>query len=230
MKTLDFHSAMFQANLLYGLELQETDFEEIGLIAWNFIGNKDVKTYTLNLLVDQTTHTVTLPCNVLEIEAVTYGYEDWNYTSNKYEIGDITSQFTENFIEGSKRNKNPLYISGKFAKYEQVGNTLYFDNNTYSVNILYKGIHLDENGLPYLTDKESIAIATYCAYVKAAKEYYMTMNQQVLQKMQLLQMQWQKYCDAARVGYINQNKMNEILDAKSSWNRKIFNKTYKPFK
>ena len=25
-------------------------------------------------------------------------------------------------------------------------------------------------------------------------------------------------------------KENEILDAKSSWNRKIFNKTYKPFK
>jgi hypothetical protein len=58
----------------------------------------------------------------------------------------------------------------------------------------------------------------------------MTMNQQVLQKMQLLQLQWQKYCDAARVNYINQNKMNEILDAKSSWNRKIFNKSFKPFK
>lgn len=33
MRNLNFHSAMFQANLLYGLELQETDFEEIGLIA-----------------------------------------------------------------------------------------------------------------------------------------------------------------------------------------------------
>ena len=186
--------------------------------------------YTYSVLVDQTTHTITLPCNILEIEAVTYGYEDWNYTSNKLELGDISSQFAENFIEGAKRNKNPLYVGGKFAKYERIGDTLYFDDNSFSVNILYKGIHLDEDGLPYINDKESIAIATYCAYVKAAKEYYMTMSQPALQKMQVLQVQWQKFCDAARVSYMTQNDMNQVLDAKSSWNRKLFNKSYKPVK
>ena len=227
MRNLDFHSAMFQANLLYGLELQETDFEEIGLIAWNFIGNKDIKMYTISTLVDRITHTVELPCNVSEIEAVTYGYEDWNYTSNKLELGDISSQFAENFIEGAKRSKSSMYVSGKFAKYERAGNTLYFDDNSFSVNILYKGVYLDDDGLPYINDKESIAIATYCAFIKAAKDYYMTMNPQALQKMQVLQAQWQKFCDAARVGYLNQNDMNQILDAKSSWNRKTFNKSYK---
>ena len=102
MRTLDFHTAMFQANLLYSLELQETDFEEIGLIAWDFIGNKEIKTYVFNSSVDQITHSIELPCNVVEIEAVTYGYEDWNYTSNRHELGNIASQFTENFIEGGK--------------------------------------------------------------------------------------------------------------------------------
>lgn len=29
----DFYTAMFQANLLFGLDIKETDFEEIGLIA-----------------------------------------------------------------------------------------------------------------------------------------------------------------------------------------------------
>lgn len=230
MKTLDFHSAMFQANLMYGLELQETDFEEIGLIAWEFIGNKEVKMYKINLKVDPITHTVELPCNVFELEAVTYPYEDWNYTSNKHALGDINSLFTENFIEGAKANKHSLYTSGKFAKYEQVGSTLYFDSTVQYVNILYKGIYLDDNGLPRLDQKESIAIATYCAYLKAAKEYYATMNQQIFQKMQVLQAQWLKYCDGARVTHLTQNDMNEILDAKSSWNRKVFNKAYKPFK
>jgi hypothetical protein len=46
----------------------------------------------------------------------------------------------------------------------------------------------------------------------------------------LLKAEWLKYCDAARVDYINQNDMNNILDAKTSWNRKIFNKSYKPIK
>jgi len=36
----EFHSAYSQANLLYGLEMNPEDFEEIGLIAWNRIGNK----------------------------------------------------------------------------------------------------------------------------------------------------------------------------------------------
>ena len=84
--------------------------------------------------------------------------------------------------------------------------------------------------MPRLDQKESIAIATYCAYLKAAKEYYATMNQQIFQKMQVLQAQWLKYCDGARVPHLTQNDMNEILDAKSSWNRKVFNKAYKPFK
>ena len=48
---------------------------------------------------------------------------------------------------------------------------------------------------------------------------------------QYLYQQWLKYCDSARVPlYINQNEMNEILDSKSSWNRKIYNKSYKPVK
>jgi hypothetical protein len=48
--------------------------------------------------------------------------------------------FTETYIESRKAFKNPLYIPGKFVKYERVGNTLYLDSN-YSgkIFILYKG-------------------------------------------------------------------------------------------
>lgn len=48
---------------------------------------------------------------------------------------------------------------------------------------------------------------------------------------QYLYQQWLKYCDSARVPIsISQNEMNEILEAKSRWDRKIFNKAYKPVK
>ena len=43
-----------------------------------------------------------------------------------------------------------------------------------------------------------------------------------------LKQQWLFHCDAARVSdYVNQNEMDAILNAQSSWNRKTFGKSYK---
>lgn len=224
----NFYSAYAQANLLYGLELTPEEFEEIGLIAWNKIGNRQTKLYRYRCKIDCEALTVELPCNCDFVEAVTYDFEDWKYTTNDTVNGDYQSQFIENYIEGRKLYSNPFYISGKLAKYEQVNDTLYFDKDYGSVNILYKGILLDDDGLPYINEKEKDAIACYCAYTKRFKEGWQTHSQNMLQEAQLLEQRWYRLCDAARVPqYINQNEMNEILDAKTSWNRKIFNKTWK---
>lgn len=227
----DFHSALYQANLLYGVDISSDKFEEIGLIAWGLIGNKQTRLYKHCAEISCDDLSVTLPCNADIIEAVTYGFEDWNYTDNIKQFGDINSQFTEGYIEASKLFESPLYLSGKFAKYERMGDKLYFDRNYGAVNILYKGIMLDPDGLPYINDKEVLAISTYVAYVIKRKEGLMTMNSNILEMAQLLQQDWLKYCDNARVPeYLDQNDMNQILDAKSSWNRKVFNKSYKPIK
>jgi hypothetical protein len=55
-------------------------------------------------------------------------------------------------------------MPGKVLKYQQVGDKLYFTHNYGMINILYKGIEADEEGLPMLSDKEANAIATYIAY------------------------------------------------------------------
>lgn len=223
-----FNSIFAHTKLLYDTELPSDEFEEIGLIAWNKIGNKQTKLYRYRIAIDSETLTVELPCNCDIIEAVTYDFEDWRYTTNDTVNGDYQSQFIENYIEGRKLYNNPSYISGKFAKYERVNNTLYFDKNYGSVNILYKGIIVDEDGLPYVSEKEKDAIACYIAYTKRFKEGWKNHSQAMLQEAQLLEQRWYRLCDAARVPqYINQNEMNEILDAKTSWNRKIFNKSWK---
>ncbi len=228
---MNFKSAMFQANLLYDLELSPENFEEIALIAWNFIGNKKVRLYKYCTKINCEDNSVELPCNTDIIEAVTYGFEDWNYTTNDTPNGDFNSQFVESYIEGRKLFKNPLYVSGRFAKYERVGDTLYFEKNYGIVNILYKGVLLDDEGLPDINDKESLAIATYCAYIKKYKDGLITNNPNIIQLAQLLEQKWYRYCDAARVPeYLNQNDMNEILDVKTSWDRKRYNKSYKVLK
>ena len=225
----DFHYALTQANMLYELELIPEDFEEIGLMAWNLIGNKTFKLYKYDTSIDINNLTVELPCNCDELEAVTYSFEDWQNVSNITVNGDVSTSFTENYIEGRKAYNNPLYTHGKFAQYEHIGNTLYFDKNYGQVRILYKGIVVDDNGLPLISNKESMAIATYCAYVKKFKEGLITNNANIIKLSQLLEQKWNKFCDAARIPEsISQNEMDQVLDAKTSWNRKIFNKSYKP--
>lgn len=99
MAQYNFHQAMFQANLLYGIEMLPQDFEEYGLIAWNLIGNKNVRLYRFCTKIQCPDFTVELPCNADIVEAVTYRAEDWNYVTNKTPNGDYNSQFIENYIE-----------------------------------------------------------------------------------------------------------------------------------
>ena len=227
----EFHEAYSQADLLYDLDISPETFEELGLIAWNKINNKQYRLYKYVAEIDKTSLTVELPCNCDEIEAVTYSFEDWNYTTNFTVNGDYQSQFIEQYREGRKLYSSPFYISGKYAKYQRVGDTLYFDKDYGSVMILYKGVVLDDDGLPYLNPKEVDAIACYCAMTQKFKQGWKLNNQGMLQEAQLLEQRWQKLCDEARIPmYISQNEMNQILDAKSNWNRKLFNKSYKPIK
>ena len=225
----DFNYIYTVANSLYGLELEPEQFEELGLTAWNLIGNKTVRLYNYSANISCDNLSVQLPCNCDIIEAVTYNHEDWNYSTNKTVNGDYNSQFTEQYIEARKLYQSPLYISGKYAKYERVGDTLYFDKDYGKVNILYKGVILDEDGLPKVNEKEALAIATYIAFATKQKQGWITNNQNIIQLAQYLYQQWLKYCDSARVPLsIDQNTMNQVLDAKSSWNRKVYNKAYKP--
>lgn len=227
-----FGYAMFLANTMYDLHILPEDFEEIGLVAWNMIGNKNCRLYKTIADVDCKTGRVKLPCNCDIIEAVTYPFEDWEFTSNIYVNGDINSGWIEQFIESRKRFTDPLYVGGRYVKYTQDGDVLYLDQKgIQKVAILYKGVLMDEEGLPSITLEEATAIATFVAWNVKFKEALKTNNKDTLGISQALESRWYRLCDAARVpSHISQNEMNEILDAKTSWNRKIFNKSYKPLR
>lgn len=227
----NFHYAISLAQMLYDVEGDMEDLEEIGLIAHNFIGNKNTRLYKAILDVNCEDGSAELPCNADIIEAVTYcGGEDWNHTSNLKHNGDITSMYTENFIESSKAFLDPHYLSGKYVNYKKVGNKLYVNKGLSKIQVLYHGILLDEDGLPEINDKEAIAIAEYIAYVIKYKEAIRTNNQNVLLMARELKQQWLFHCDAARVPeHVSQDEMDKILDAQSSWGRKVYGKSYKPF-
>lgn len=226
---MDIHYANYLANELYGIEISEDKFEELALIAYSHIGNKNCRTYRYFGFVDPKTLSLELPCNFTVLISVTGALEDWEHVTNKHWNGDPDSFYIEQYIEHSKLFMDPLYQPGKFLKFEQIGNTLYFDKPYGLVGVLYKGEVLDENGLPDVTEKEANAIAAYIAYTQKYKESIITMNQNVAQVAQMLKQDWATKCSQASTPmHINQNEMDQILDAKTNWNRKQFRKTYKP--
>lgn len=226
MNKNNFHYVAVLLDQYYGVEMEDEDLEELGQIAWELIGNKDTRLYKYSTCMDQN-NSITLPCNASSIEAVTTTYEDWNRVTNDSENGDYRSAFIENSIDAEKIYKGPYYIPGKLVSYQRNGRTLYFPENYGSLNILYKGIFVDEDGLPYLSDKEALAIATYLAYVQKYKEGLRTNNTLTMNLASTLEQKWNKQCDQARVTTLSQNDMNQILDAKNSWDRKSYGYSYK---
>lgn len=227
----DFHYGMSLMNTLYGINMPEDEWEEIALVGWNLIGNKRTRLYRYSTCVSDCSEGVQLPCNADIIEAVTTNFEEWNYSTNDTPNGDINSAYAESYIEHRKAFRSPLYLPGKLIHYERVGDMLYFDRPHGKINILYKGLILDDDGLPQITDKEATALATYCAYISKFKEGLQTNNANIIQLANELKRRWDVQCDQARIDhYMSQNEWDEVLDAKTSWNRKSFGKSLKLYR
>lgn len=228
----DIHYAQFLAESLYGIDILPEDFEEMALIAFRMIGNKRTQLMSTCLRVD-CNGLVQLPCDCDMIEAVTWGFEDWNNVSNKQWFGELSSQFTENWIEGQKMITSPFYLPGKYVDYKEVSDNVIQIKDPISsvVYLLYHTENLNDEGLPTITDQEAIAIATFVAYTQKFKEAMLTNNKDMMEVSRFLQTEWNRRCDAARIpDHLSQNDGNTILNAKSSWDRKEYNKSYKPIK
>jgi hypothetical protein len=227
----NFKYAITLAQMLYDVDINDMDtLIEIGLIAYNFIGNKNTRLSYEIVSVDPRTGIVKLPCKADLVEAITYpNIEDWNYTSNIKNFGDFNSFNVEQYIEKSKQSVDPLYISGRLINYRREGNYIYVTEKVDSVCVLYHTESLDEDDLPLINDKEAVAIADYIAYTVKYKEALRTNNSAVFQMAQTIKKQWQIHCDAARVPeYVSQNEMNDLLEVLSSHNRKVHGRSYKP--
>lgn len=230
MKYENFHYSISLAQQLYDVEGDMEDLEEIGLVAFNMIGNKRTRLYRASLEIGSDGRAA-LPCNCDNIESVTYcgPGEDWARTSNIHQYGDIQSSYTENYIEGRKEFLDPIYQSGKFVKYRVEGDYIYVNKGFGKINILYHGEQLDEDGLPEITKNEAIAIADFIGWVQLNKKAEKTMNRVVSERANKAEQRWLIHCDKARQpDYLSQNDMDMILDALSSWNRKKKGYSYKP--
>ncbi|MDO4465459.1 MAG: hypothetical protein Q4C49_00415 [Bacillota bacterium] len=202
---------MAQANEMYGLELDEDTFETYGMSAWYKIGNKDYR-MRITKAVPQADPAggwyVCMPgaagggeCGCsggsnsedgsdITIEAITLDFEDAQETSSIMNFPGVYTHPIEQWIEYDKRMPNELYIPGKYVKFKVLGDRIYFTEPYPSVNILYKSLYVDEEGLPFINQKEMEAIAVYCAYAEDMKKARLTKDQGTFQMAQLEFQRW----------------------------------------
>ncbi len=86
-------NALFILKAMHGLEMAEPDFEDIAMIAWRKIGNRDVCLFSFEAEPDAECF-LELPCNVLHIEAVSSDWDEcppYGILGNR--IGDYRQAF-----------------------------------------------------------------------------------------------------------------------------------------
>ena len=234
MKSYPFKTAYTQIRELYGITLFPDEFESLGLIAWDRIGNERYRWYKYQATPEQTEEGawfVDLPCNISEIEAVTADYEDYQKTTPTTIAGNNQNGWIEGYIETRKYNTSFYYSPGKFIKYTLDGSRMWLADRFNVVNVLYKGVIVDDEGLPELNESEVDAIAAFCAYTDTFKKALVVKDQTTLTFAQILEQKWLKKCTQARIpSSLSQNDMDEILNVSTSWDRKRFGKTFKPIK
>lgn len=225
----NFKSIYPLANTLYGVTMDEGSFEDIALNGWTLIGNRQTRLYKYT--TSTTDRKILLPCNVEFIEAVFSTKIDSKQTSPEVNFGDLYSPMVESYIELWKTDKNVFYNKGALLKYRMEGEYLVFDRDYNNVTILYHGIISDDEGLPYLNDKEVQALAAYIAYADAYKKSLVLRDSAGMQLAGVLKQDWLRLCNSARVPmHISQNEMNDVLDVKTRHDRKCYGKSFKPIR
>lgn len=221
-------SAYSWMNTLYDVNMPESEFEEIALNAWDLIGTKHTRLY--KLITNTNLKEIKLPCNCDVIESVTIPIVDAQISSPSNDfISD--NLFAEQYIDSHKYLDDLYYQKGKFVKYEEIGNTLVFNQDFDKVCVIYHGVECDNEGLPLINDKEMRAIAAYAAYASLYKDGLKRRDGNIIKLAQVIYQDWLKLCNAARIPtHFSQNDMDSILDAKLTWNRKTYGKSFKPIR
>lgn len=228
-KLYNMKSAYPELKTLYELEPDMEDFEDLAMDAWDKINNKHTRLYRYIGDADETGK-LDLPCNVDIIEAVYLPVNDAQLTTSMQSFINYPSIYTEHYIERWKHDESPFYNPGRLTDYKEGNDCLYFAHPYKHVCVLYHGVLVDEeDGLPLINTKEKDAIVNFVASALLFRDGLRKRDTTLVQFSDKIKADWPRLCNAARIPeHLSQNDMNEILDVKTRWSRKMFRKSFKP--
>lgn len=229
-KLYHINSAYSLVKTMYGFEPSTDDFEDLAMVAWQRIGNKHTRLY--RYVGDTKNKELELPCNLVDIESVHIPLVDAQVTSSLSDYIMYDSVMVEHYIDAWKFMEDPLNQRGRYVKYKEGDEVLYFNRDYPRVMVVYHGVLADDqDGLPLINDKEMEAIAAFVAYRETYKDILRKrdMSKASMAILQDMKEDWLRRCNAARsIDHISQNDMDKILDIKTRWDRKNYNHNYVP--
>lgn len=224
---INIKSGLMRMNTLYNETMEINEYLECASIALYHIGNLRGKYYLIERIELDENNEIDLPCNLHFIEALTH----YNFNccawfnlrfvnTNIYPYGNsIKKNYTNDLDIGG--SKVPYHIDSDRRKI--VIETPYLK----SVNLLYFGLEVDDEGLPYITEAEALAICNYCMLVKTQSKVYKG-DKTAASLLQFAKSNWSKSLGQARmVEKLNQNNIDTILQILTSYDRKVFNSQFK---
>ena len=232
IRHLPFLTAYNRAQKRYGLQMKQDDFIEEGYNVWRDIGNQaPVLTRFFAKVPDS--YVIELPFDAEFVEAVMIidlpqpreGYDSQGPKARnmapRIEADNIPA--TNQSLTSNKYAISLNYVlSGDKAIKITSPDTLYRD-----IMIVYRSILTsEEDGLPLLNDKEVAAIAAEVTRRDLAKQVFQGIEGK-LQLFQYMTKEADRLMAAAKVDeYINDDALDQILDIKTSFDRKVYGRRF----
>jgi hypothetical protein len=163
-KHVNFLRSRADLETFHGLSMDESSFIEIALKCWEKIGNRQTIVYEwLDCPVRE--GLIEVPCGLFRLHSVTIGGGSCDGTQ-------ITNSVNSYGIDGSRRpltvkagKKYMLEPKGEYVAYTLTDGFIKIDESISEVNLIYSALVTDDDGLPYLTEKEAFAISWYVSYI-----------------------------------------------------------------
>lgn len=233
--TLPIWAGMPKLKDWYGINLPENEYLERANECLKKIGMRTVLFTCTQKPDDQ--NRLEVPCNMYEIESVTTEpilerldqVRATTVASERYiELGVFLAV---KFTDKDYFRKSKYYTPEYFVNYSyQPPYIILTDPDHISgreITILYHGLITDEDNLYMINEWEAEAIAHYCGYVYAFRNAF-TGQPNSGAMVQIATMEKDKSIVRARTeGYWNQNVIDQMLDALTSWDRKLYGRQQK---
>jgi len=237
--TLPFLTAKAIANDRCAVSMDEDTFVELGWMAFKELGNVAIINYMYKATVEEGGIT-RIPGNVEFIEAVTTMDIPFETLSDSFQIYDSgiplnTWFFQQEMLNATSRNfsvqATNMVSPGEFVGYEWMDKEHIIVTNEHLVGsnvwVLYKGMMVDDQCLPLLTHREAMAVGFRVAFYKTERDLFMGKPSAPV-ILQYVKPESERLLRAASIPEkLNQNMMDNILDAKTSWDRKGFGRSFK---
>jgi len=223
------YSAQTKLEEDWGLHLKVPTFLEWANDAARKIGyNKNYVKIGITVLDNGV---VPLPFKAINIKAVSTDYNDfysWEVLNADILNEDGIPNAIDRFgIAAKELSLNPNQLKGGHVNYtfenetELIVNSLLKDRKVYVLALVKM---VDEDNEPLFTEKQLEAISTYCAYIYTKRNAFAGIKGMDLAFMKS---ESDKAIASARIpDFISDNAWDLILDAKTSFNRKSFNKSF----